>query len=43
MKIFTSHLGSWDPVSEGQNNCLFHPGNGGKHTKTKENNNLTKE
>ena len=31
------------PISEVQNNCLFHPGKGGKHAKTKENTNLTKE
>ena len=39
----TSHLGSWDPISEAQTDSLFHPGEGGKHAKTKESTNLTKE
>ena len=32
----TSHLGSWDPISEAQNWQLFHPGKGGKQAKTKQ-------
>ena len=43
INLITSHLGSWDPISEAQTRSPFHPGKGVKHAKTKENTNLTKE